>query len=413
MSWLSLIVLGRILAQSGFEPPRVSDDAVVLIRRANVTVGCPGDAGISDGGMIGDASVGDAAVADAGTADGGLGDAGLGDAGVPDASTCETILGPAITMIVQPHVASDSDGRFAVLYVTPSRPIVELAAPEVFSQLALVTAPRTEIKTVEIEDPAEGTYCSNGCGGGARESSDSGGGCGGGDYGPSWTPPGTGDGDLGDGGVVTETVGPYEVLRAQPTSTSELAGWLDQLGYAYAPADLDAVAPYIGIGYHVVALRITLKKPTEAPLVPIALTWAGNELRLPAAAGRGAPGPGPLTVYIATTARYQFPGATVHYAGYASTATDAPFVTRQEVTVDPNLPMEQDPIANISYEGDVQEVNTVTHEVHVPAGVYCEDDQDSGCCDTAAARSRTRYDMLSIVAALAFVLRRPRRRRDR
>lgn len=418
MSWLTALVIGRILAQDGFQPPRVEDHALLFIKRSHVTVGCtPGDAGV-----IGDAAVVlDGAVADAGApGDASVGDAGLGDAGVPDASTCETIPGDAITMVVQPHVSTDESGTgFAVLYVTPKRPIVELAGDAVFASLDAATGRRTEIKKVYVEDSSLGTVCRPGTGGG--------GGCfdftyhgGGGGCGPvnteqpdtpDWEEPTVGDAGLGDGAIVSETIGPYQFVRAQPATTTELAGWLDQLGYHYMPADLDAVAPYIALGYHVVALRVALAKPMQAPMVPIALTWPGSEIRIAAALGHGALTSNVLTVYIAAETRYDLPDATLHYAGL-TTSDDAPYVTRQEITLDQNLPASQDPTAAASsaFYPDFQEVDVINQEIRVPEKVDCDDD---GCCDTSAARSRTRYDMLSIVAALAFVLRRPRRRRDR
>ncbi|HEY5922640.1 MAG TPA: hypothetical protein VIV11_13255, partial [Kofleriaceae bacterium] len=84
MSWLTAVVIGRILAESGTPAPDVSDQALLLIKRHNVVVGCsPGDAG-----MVGDAAI-DASFADAGPGDAGVdaspGDAGVADAGMPDA----------------------------------------------------------------------------------------------------------------------------------------------------------------------------------------------------------------------------------------------------------------------------------------------------------------------------------------
>jgi hypothetical protein len=411
MFWPTVVVLGRILAESGSPPPDVHDPAVLLVKRQNVTVGCtppPGDAGVPGDATIDavfDSGIADAGV-DAGPADAGLTDAGAGDAGMPDAGTCTTILGDAVTMIVQPHVSAGTDGtRFAVLLVTPERPIVELAGGNVLRDLARISAPRIEYKTVEVPDRSMGEVCASGCGE-PRESES--GGCGG-DWGSgeSWNPPGIGDAGLGDGGLVEEMLGPYQFVRAQPADAAELATWFDQLGYAYMQGDLDAVAPYIALDWHVVAIRVALDEPENASLSPIALTWPGSQLRIPAALGQGAAAPGQLTVYIAGDGQYVLPGANIRFAkrvGYSG----ASYLTRNEIKLDQNqLPL-QDPIAYRGNDVDVEEVTVVTKEVRVPVEVPCED--EGGCCSDCNAKPRARVDLAMIVVAVAFVLRRRRRR---
>jgi hypothetical protein len=398
MSWAILVVLGRILAEPDVAPPEVNDSVMLLIKRQGVTIGCTGDAGV-----IGDAAT-DAfmdapidAVPDSGIADAGIDDGGVPDAGVTDAGTCEMIPGDAVTMIVQPHVSITADGtRFAVLLVTPQRPLVEVKS-HVFEPLAAVTAPVTQTKVVEVEDKSLGSVCA-GCGG------DGGGGCGG-DFGDdSWyDPPPLGDASLGDGGIIEEMVGPYQFVRAQPTSSQELAGWLDQLGYAYMPADLDAVAPYIALGYHVVAMRIASDAGMSGSLMPVALTWPGSELRVPAALGRGASGPGLFTVYISAEGKYELPGATIRFAKY----TGAQFLTRNELVLDQSKPAENDPIAVRTDGTEVQEVNVVTKYVHVPVEVPCD---NGGCCSDCNARPQARIDWGVLAIAVLVVLRRRRRR---
>lgn len=413
MLWASVVVIGRILAESGSPPPDVHDPALLLIKRKDVVVGCtPGDAGMGgdaaiDAGDAGppDAGPTDAGVTDAGTGDGGLDDAGI-DGGMPDAGSCTMIPGDAVTMVLQPHVTASTDGtRFAVLLVTPERPIVELTS-HVFGTLARVTKPRIEHRTVEVPDPSLGKVCSSGC-----ESNNDG--CGSWPEDNSWDPPGIGDAGLGDGGLVEEMIGPYQFVRAQPMDAAELAGWLDQLGYAYMPEDLDAVAPYIALGYHVVAMRIALDEPINGSLVPVALTWPGSELRVPAALGHGAVAPGTLTVYIAAEDKYALPGAKIRFAGRTS-AGGAGYLTRNEITLDQNKPPEQDPIAHLSVDGDFQEVEVITKEVRVPVEVPCED-EGGGCCSDCSTKQRPRFDWGVIVVAVVLVLRRrrPSRRRDR
>lgn len=398
MFWATAVVIGRILAESGSPPPEVEDQALLFIKRQDVTVGCtPGDAGPSDDAAIdapGDADTGDAN-------DGGLADAGVDDAGVPDAGTC-TSIHDAITMVVQPHVSTTADGtRFAILLVTPERPVVELSA-NVFHDLAVATAPRVEIETIEVPDKSLGTKCATysvGCGGGYSHSVDAG---------TTWYPPSFGDAGLGDGGLVEETIGPYQFVRTQPTSSSELATWLDELGYAYMPADLDAVAPYIALGWHVVAIRVSLDHPQTAAMTSVALTWQGTEIRVPAALGRGAVSPGTLTVYVAADGRYDFAAANVSFAGYTSDYSVS-YLTRSELTLDQNAPPTKDPIASGTY-GDYWPVTVIKQEVHVPVTVEC--DRGGFCrngCGECNAKPQTRFDLLSIVLAIGFVLRRRRR----
>lgn len=413
MLWLSAVVMGRLVTESGTPPPDVIDEAVLFVKRHNVVVGpgCPGgdagvDGGLGDGGVPPDALT-DGGVADA--SDGGMSDGGVGDGGVPGGGECTSIPGDAITMIVRPRVTTTVDGsRFAVLYVTPARPVVETTS-DVFTQLGYITEPIIEHKTVEVEDPALGKQCEPcGCGGGGDYG---GGGCeggyGGGDY---WNPPGLGDAGYGDGGLVVETTGPYQFVRAQPADAAQLASWLDQLGYAYTQDDLDAVAPYIALGYHVVAVRVAITSSSDANLVPISITWPGSEIRIPAALNRATGiGPWPLTVYIAAETRYEFAGASVPYAMRTSGA-DMAFVTKNQIRVYLDKPPSADPIAAQASYVEYHETKVETEYVHVPVSVQCDCD-DGGCCRNCNTRSKARMDWVVLATCVAFVLRRRRRPR--
>jgi hypothetical protein len=101
------------------------------------------------------------------------------------------------------------------------------------------------------------------------------------------------------------------------------------------------------------------------------------------------------------------PNANVRFAKWTSGTMGANYLTRMEITLDQNQPPAQDPIAAQAY-GDFQEVTTVTKTVRVPVEVTCND----GCCNDCNAKPKTRFDWLSVLAAVAFVLR-PRRRRRR
>ena len=405
MLWLTSVVIGRVLVEPGLPPPDVADEAVLFVKRRNVVVGenCPpGDAGVDAGSldaMLPDAALLDAALPDAASGDGGLGDGGVSDTGLDGGTGCTTTLPDAVSMIVRPRVTTTTAGaRFAIFYVTPARPFVGTTT-DVFYQLADLTAPLIRHETVEIEDRR--LACEDGCGGGPY------GGCDysydGGDY---WEPPGAGSGDFGDGGLVVEMAGPYQFIRAQPTDASELAGWLDQLGYDYTQADLDAVAPYVALGWHVTAVRIAIEKASDANLVPISLTWAGTEIRIPAALGRATGiGTWPLTVYIAAEGRYELPNANVPYAMRTS-FSNMGFLTQNQIKIDQDKPPSADPIAVKVTDVEYHFTKVETDYVHVPP--RCD---DGGCCRDCNARPNVRLDWGILALVVAFVVGRKRRRR--
>jgi len=417
------LVLARVLAEANGPAPTLSDEALLVLKRHDIRVGngCTanpgGDGGLGDGGL-GDGSSSDGP-ADAGTLDGPT-DAGAGDGGVdasdggPDGAVgdpCEHIAGDAITLVMQPHFSQLTTGtRFAILMVTPSRPIVEVTSRYVFSSLEAVTAPVVQEIRKEVPDPTMKVcrrYSGGGCGGGPIVPED-----------PYWEPPALdGDGGLGDpdGGFSLDEIGPYQVLRANPTTTAELTTWLATLNYLVMPDDVAAVAPYIAKGYTVVALRVALDETPDGDLAPIALTWAGSEIRLPAALGSPG-GAFPTTVYVAADRRYDLPGARVPFAfrvGY----DDATFLTRNEYTFDPTT-ADEDPIA-IPVTGDPEKREIVEHvtEVRVPV----EDDSECGCggagghndgCLLCNAPGAPRPDWGVLLGAIVFTLV-PRRRRRR
>jgi hypothetical protein len=126
---------------------------------------------------------------------------------------------------------------------------------------------------------------------------------------------------------------------------------------------------------------------------------------VPAALGHGAVSPGTLTVYIAGDGQYVLPDAKIRFAQRTSFGSIG-YLTRNEITLDQNKPPSQDPIAYRGNDVPFQEVIEMTKEVRVPVEVHCDD----GCCSNCNARPRTRVDLGLIVIAVAFVLRRKRRR---
>lgn len=400
------LVIARVIAESGAPMPALSDDSVLMIKRTNVVVGdgCTDEPGGRDAGVDAgtDAPTSDAPE-DAGPSDAGVPDA-MTDGGTPDAG-CTVIPGDAITLVVQPRFMTSPQGmRFALLFVTPSRPIVETKSSYLFEQLATVTAPKIEVRTRVVEDPYLGKECgSTGCGAASEQESA---GC---ESTGTWDPPSFGDGGLGDGGVVVETIGPYEVLRAEPADAAELATWLTGLNYRYDQADLDAVAPYIALDYTVIAVRVKVDQPTTSTFAPIALTYPGSELRLPVGFGTASANVA-MTVYVAADGRYDLPGAHVPFAGQLG-YTDSGYVTRNELVLDGGgLPVD-DPVAQ-RVTGDPIEREVIIDEkiLRVPVN-DCGD--DIGCCgNCSTGRHRVRPDMIVVVLACGYILRRKRRRRE-
>ena len=392
---LVALILARVIAEAGSPAPNLDDGDVLVIKRQHVQIGpgCPtsGDAGVDagdDGGV------------DAGPADAGVGDAGVDDGGMPDAG-CETIDGDAVTLMVQPRFSQVITGaRFAVLMVTPSRPILEASSAYVFDELATVTAPQVVEHVTEIQDKTMGSRCDTGGCSQAPPDND-----------PSWTPPTLGDGGVGDsdGGYTVDTVGPYQILRAQPTTTAELETWLSDLHYLTLPADIAAVAPYIERGYTVVAVRVPLVTTTEHDLTPIALTWAGNELRLPVALGTPAGGtPHETTVYIAGPGRYELPGAAVTFA-YRTNYGPEGFLTKNVVVLDSNGDPDTDPVAVPVPDTLVRETDDVYTTRHVPVS-DCGLDFGCGCGECNAQRP-VRGDWMLVMGVVFLTMRRKRRRR--
>jgi hypothetical protein len=387
------LVLSRVLVEPGSTPPSVSDEAVLLMK--SDAAHC-GSAMLPDAGVPNDATSVDAgAPLDAASPDGGA----APDAGTPpDAGTS---CPPTVTLVFQPRFTVGSSGsRFAILLVTPFEPTINAEREGLFDELATLTAPVIHVQTVEVEDSSLGTRCSS--------SSPSSSGCGGGYYSQPradalpWQPPAIIDAAPSDG--PTQMVGPYAVATARPLDATALESWLTQLGYTYTQADMDAVTPYLARNYVVVAVRVAIDGPLDGALVPLALTWAGGELRLPAALGTR-PALEPLTAYIAASTRYEFPGADLGFAGL----TTSGYLVRDTLSLSPSGSPDTDPVAYSTAGPDYQTVIDQTQEVRVPVTKNCssDDDVDLGCCPACQTqRTRVRLDWFVVVAAFAWTLRR-------
>jgi hypothetical protein len=389
----AFLVLSRVLVEPGSTPPTVTDEAVLLMKTdaAHCGSGAVPDAGVASDAASNDAGVpSDAAIPP--------------DAGVP--ADAGTSCSPTVTLVVRPRFTIGSGGsRFAILLVTPFEPTINVEREGLFDELAALTAPVIHVQTVEVEDPSLGTRCSY---------SSAGGGCGGGGYysephadALAWQPPPLSDAAPADG--PTQMVGPYDVATARPLDASALEAWLAQLGYAYTQADIDAVTPYLARNYSVVAVRVAIAGPLDGALVPLALTWPGSELRLPAALGTR-PALEPLTAYVAAPTRFEFPDAALEFAGVTTTG----YLVRDTLMLSPSGSPDTDPVAYTTAGPDYQAVIDQTQEVRVPVTKYCssDDDLDVGCCPACQTqRTRLRIDWFVIMAAFAWVVRARSRRR--
>ncbi len=442
----------RVLPAQGDEVPVVEPrQSVLLVLQRGVPVGpnsCATDGGagdgggiFSDGGALGDggglvldagpldlanplldlgsplfdgAISSDGNFSDAGGALDGGGRDGSGDAGsfAPRdlAPPCTPRIGNAVTMVVQPTFATGAGGgNFAVLLVTPSVPTASLAPDTLFSDLAAASAPLTTHVSKDVEDPALGTQCpglgqaiSIGCSGGYSPT-----------YappaGPDYTPPSPApSADAGLPDDVT-TLGPYDLAVLAGADLLTVEAWLDAHGYAFDDLDASALDPYVSHGWTVTAVRLHATQASTT-LTPIAVTFEGDEARLPAAIAR-APGGGtvPLTAYVAGADSYQFPDGVLRFSG-SSSIPNTRFLTRTDLTVDLAATAEFDPTAVDFGHQYFQEQITVTDEHHVPVTDCSDEQRQSGCACACNVAGQRHVPLPLIAIALVLFLGLQRRR---
>ena len=323
---------------------------------------------------------------------------------------CE-LIEDAVTMVVQPRFRIGDDGSsFALLMVTPSQPEISLERITLFNELAERTRPIVEVDQVTIEDPALGYQCRDaafnttevGCGGGTisrpRPEFDP-------VDPPGWTDPET---------DTVEAIGPYEVARLSAITGDELATSLADLGYEVADGDIDAIVPYLDIGYVAIAVRVQVDGALVGGLRPISLTYPGTEMRLPLGLSRQEqPAETHIALYVSAEDRYDFPGATISYAGRQN--NDESFLTRATLSAQLNQDLSGDPIAFASPGNDpYQEVVTVTQETRIPSSDCPDggnDQNDEGFCFCQQGSLRNSGDGILLGLTLFFLWGLSRRRR--
>lgn len=356
-----------------------------------------------------DAGPPDAGVPDAGVPDAGVDDAGMGDAGMPP---CSTVYGDAITMVVQPRFyAGEGGARFALLMATPVAPVVELAATDTFDRLRIGTAPVLTTTTTYVEDSSLGYQC--------EDPKFGGGGCNGStsQYPPAQDPVWPTDARPPGDETELQNIGPYEVAVLAAADTAALAAWLDANGFMYGSADLEAVRPYIELGWRVVAVRVHQDSAVDSgALEPLSFTYPGTEMRLPLGISRqSAGGQLVLSVYIAAAGRYDVPEAYVPFAKRTSLGGGA-FLTRNDLFADLSRGADQDPIAaRVAGDPQFHQENLEEIEVRIPSS-DCpsrnRNDDDESICGCRTGRPGGLADDLGMLLlfGLCVVLLRRRRR---
>lgn len=128
------------------------------------------------------------------------------------------------------------------------------------------------------------------------------------------TDAGGGTADTGAAGVeilATGAVGPYETVVLQSESATALVTWLTDHGYDLPPHLDDALAPYVGEGQNLLALRLRKDQDT-GDLTPIGLRYRADEAAVPIRLTALAAQPGmPLEVYVFGRSR-AVPGSYLH-----------------------------------------------------------------------------------------------------
>jgi hypothetical protein len=118
-----------------------------------------------------------------------------------------------------------------------------------------------------------------------------------------WSFPGLGGaGGAADGGapdvLATVQLGPIEAVTLAASDASGLQTWLDEKGFALAPAVADLLEGYVDRGWYFVALRLTGDAPLEGGLDPLRFTFESETLVYPLELSRAATSPQTVRLYV-------------------------------------------------------------------------------------------------------------------
>jgi hypothetical protein len=140
-----------------------------------------------------------------------------------------------------------------------------------------------------------------------------------------WSAPGNvGDGAAGGAPDVLATVqlGPIEAVTLAASDTLGLQIWLDDNGFALAPAVSDLLAGYVDRGWYFVALRLTGDAPLDGGLDPLRFTFESETLVYPLELSRAATSPQTVRLFVFDDHRQRvtFAGAGEPAASFTSWA---------------------------------------------------------------------------------------------
>jgi hypothetical protein len=327
-------------------------------------------------------------------------------------------VGNTVTWIVQPRFSVGPDGsRFALLMVTPRAPLIETAPVSTFEDLARATRPLEIVEERYVEDSSLGYQCQDPkFGGGGCGGTTSSGGTG------DWTPPDPSGGIAADAGSIDDyvrvtTIGSYQVVVLTATDGDSLAAWLDGAGYTHGDDDIDAIRPYLELGWTVTAVRVNTGTVDGGGLEPLSFTFEGDDLRLPLGIARQPLGDfrALIKVYIAAEGRYEVPGAALSFAGWTPDQ-DRTFLTASFLDVELDRTADEDPVAaRALVDASFQEEYNLVREIRIPSS-YCPsgsggDDEIEICgCGASTSPVGQAGTLLLAVACGAIVLRRRRPR---
>jgi len=116
-----------------------------------------------------------------------------------------------------------------------------------------------------------------------------------------WSAPGgAGAGDAGGAPDVLAIVqlGPIEAVTLAASDASGLQTWLDENGFALAPAVTELLEGYVERGWYFVALRLTGDAPLEGGLDPLRFSFDSGTLVYPLELSQAATSPQTVRLYV-------------------------------------------------------------------------------------------------------------------
>jgi hypothetical protein len=115
-----------------------------------------------------------------------------------------------------------------------------------------------------------------------------------------WSVPGDGTGAAGGAPDILATVqlGPIEAVTLAASDASGLQTWLDDNGFALAPAVSELLEGYVERGWYFVALRLTGDAPLEGGLDPLRFSFESETLVYPLELSRAATSPQTVRLFV-------------------------------------------------------------------------------------------------------------------